>query len=107
MGVLDNMFMGPSETGKDSVTLDELSSLIPGNTGPKDSSGRPTAKGDPWGDYLQMMQYLTQQKHDMGPDARRAVGGMPAEPHTQDPVEMQNPGAGASLMAMLFGGGAK
>lgn len=105
MGVLDSMFMQPSATGKDSVTPDELNSLIPGSTGPKDASGRPTSKGDPWGDYLKTMQYLTQPKVDAGSDARRAMGGMPAGPkNMQDPVQLQPPGGVNSLMALLFGG---
>ena len=108
MGVLDSMFMQPSATGKDSMSLDELNSLVPGDKGPKDKSGRPTSKGDPWGDYLKTMQYLTQPKRDMGPDARRAIGGMPAGPKdAQDPVQLQQPGGGSSLMALLFGGGMK
>lgn len=105
MGILDSLFMKPSETGKDSVTLDELGSLIPGNTGPKDKFGRPTAQGDPWGDYLKTMQYLTQPRHDMGPEARRAEAGMFAGPRdVQDPVELQRPSAGQSLLSLLFGG---
>jgi len=114
MGILDYMMSGtpqssdglrPSETGKDSMSLDELNSLVPGNKGPKDKYGRPTAKGDPWTEYLKTMQYLTQPKKDMGPDARRALGGMPQMPPAQhDPVQMQSPGMGSSLMSLLFGG---
>lgn len=105
MGMLDSLQLQPSETGKDSVTTDELNSLIPGNTGPKDKYGRPTAKGDPWGEYLKTMQYLTQQAHDAGPEARRAMAGMPAGPHNiQDPVQLQSPGGGSSLLALLLGG---
>lgn len=108
MGVIDDMFMKPSETGKDSVTLDELSSLIPSAKGPPDKYGRPTQHGDPWGEYLKTMQYLTQPAHDMGPAARRAAAGMPAGPRdVHDPVEMQQPGAASSLLAMLFGGGGR
>jgi len=105
MGVIDDMFMKPSETGKDSVTLDELNSLIPSDKGPKDKYGRPTPQGDKWGDYLKMMQLLTQPRTDAGPEARRAMGGLPAGPQNiQDPVQLQSPGAGSSLMALLFGG---
>jgi hypothetical protein len=105
MGVIDDMFMKPSETGKDSVTLDELGSLIPSDTGPKDKYGRPAPQGDKWGDYLKMMQYLTQPRTDAGPEARRAMGGLPTGPQNiQDPVQLQSPGVGSSLMALLFGG---
>lgn len=95
----------PSATGKDSVTLDELGSLIPSNMGPKDKYGRPSAQGDPWGDYLKTMQLLTQPRVDAGPEARRAMGGMPAGPRdVHDPVEIQSPSFGQSLMSLLFGG---
>ena len=107
MGVIDSMFMKPSETGKDSVTLDELGSLIPSaNTHKLDKYGNPEQpKGDPWGDYLKMMQYLTQPRTDAGPDARRAMGGMPAGPmNVQDPVQLQSAPVGSSLMSLLFGG---
>ena len=111
MGVLgDMMTMKPSDTGKDSMTLDEMGSLLPGTNwkGPKDKSGRPIEKGDPWGEYLKTMQYLTQPKTDAGPEARRAMMGMHAGPqNTQDPVQLQKPGMGASLMSLLFGGGLK
>lgn len=66
------------------------------------------SKGDAWGDYLKTMQYLTQPRKDAGPDARRAMGGMPAGPRSSpDDVQLQRPGGGQSLMAMLFGGGGK
>ena len=107
MGMLgDMMSMKPSETGKDSVNLDELNSLIESDKGPKDKFGRPAAKGDPWSEYLKTMQYLTQPRTDAGPEARRAMGGMPAGPkNVQDPVQLHSPGAASSLMALLFGGG--
>lgn len=106
MGILDDMMsMKPSETGKDSVNLDELGSLIPSDKGPKDKYGRPTAKGDPWGEYLKTMQYLTQPRTDAGPEARRAMMGMPAGPQNiQDPAKLQSPGIGGALMSLLFGG---
>src|SRR6185437_7538607 len=108
MGMLgDMMTMKPSETWKDSVTLDELGSLIPSaNTHKLDKYGNPERpRSDPWGDYLETMQYLTQPKTDMGPDARRALGGMPPLPPAQhDPVEMQSSGLGSAIMSLLFGG---
>lgn len=63
---------------------------------------------DQWGDYLKTMQYLTQPKTNAGPDARRAMSGMPAGPRdTMDDVQMQQPQGrgGQGLMALLFGGG--
>lgn len=66
------------------------------------------SEGDAWGDYLKTMQYLTQPKTNAGPDARRAMAGMPAGPrNAQDDVQLQQPGGGQALMAMLFGGRGK
>ena len=63
-------------------------------------------QGDPWGDYLDTMKYLTQPKTNAGPDARRAMAGMPAGPRdVADPVQLQQPKSSQSLMALLFGGG--
>jgi hypothetical protein len=104
----DPSTMQPSATGRTAVTLDDLFSNIPSNTGPKDKSGRPTAKGDPWGDYLKKMQYLTQPPTNAGSDARRAMAGMPAGPkNALDDVKLQQSPAGQSLMALLFGGGGR
>ncbi len=105
MANFDPSTLQPSATGRDAITLDDLFSQVPGAKGPKDKYGRPTEKGDPWGDYLKEMQLLTQPRIDAGPEARRAMGGMPAGPRgTQDPVQLQSPGGGQSLMALLFGG---
>lgn len=95
MGAMTDMFDGmqPSETGRTGATVDDLASNVP------------SGKGDQWGQYLRLMQYLTQPRKDAGPAARRAMGGLPAGPRdVDDPVELQTPGGGSSLMAMLFGG---
>lgn len=104
----DPSTMKPSATGRTAITLEDLFSNVPSNKGPKDSSWRPTVKGDPWGDYLKKMQYLTQPATNAGPEARRAMAGMPAGPrNAPDDVQLQQPGGGQSLLAMLFGGGGR
>jgi|1185.fasta_scaffold1479086_1 hypothetical protein len=63
MGAMDYLF--PSATGRTDPTASPL---------------RADAPPAPDADYLKLMQYLTQPKTDAGPDARRAMGGMPAGP---------------------------
>lgn len=89
----DPSTLGPSGTGREAITLADLFSNVPGG------------KGDQWGKYQRLMQYVTQQKRDAGAAARRAMAGMPAGPRdVSDDVQLQQPGAGQGLMALLFGG---
>jgi hypothetical protein len=88
----DPRALRPSETGRSGPTISDLI----GNVPPNDR-----------GQYERLMQYLTQPRHDAGPDARRAEAGMYAGPREadQNPSGMQQPGAVMRLMAHLFGGG--
>ena len=100
---VDAKSLQPSATGRTATTLDDLFSNVPSQT-----AGGVRSKGDPWGDYMKTMQYLTQPKKDAGPDARRAMAGMPAGPkNAPDDVALKQPAGGQSLMAMLFGGAGK
>lgn len=103
LGAFDPSTLQPSATGRSAISLDDLFGGVPGG-----KPGAPPPKGDAWGDYLKTMQYLTQPKTNAGPDARRAMAGMPAGPrNAQDDVQLQQPGGGQALMAMLFGGRGK
>ena len=89
----DPSTLQPSETGRSAPTIGDLAGNIP----PNDNAGH----------YEKLMQFLTQPKHDMGPEHRRALGGMPMEHGTMDPdasgPQMNHP-AVARFLSFLFGG---